>query len=124
MSITGRTIDMIWASTLRRPWRRGRPRRTVRWVSTELDTGFDPFVGGPGHRGEGQEDVVERGAVQGEPAHPRARRVDLVEDGAHVGGAAVGGDAEREPGLVALDDPGAEPGRGRLERAPVGQVEV
>ncbi len=36
--------------------------------------------------GQGQEDVVESGAVHGEPLHRAAVRVNLIQQGSHVRG--------------------------------------
>src|SRR5262245_8836583 len=60
------------------------------------------FLTAGGTAGEGEEDVVEGGAVQREPPHRPVVGVDLVEQPADVRGAAVGGDGDGQAGLVAL----------------------
>src|ERR1022692_4993996 len=50
----------------------------------DLLHGLGHGAGLPGRvAGQGQEDVVEGGTVHGEPPHPGAARVHLIEDGPH-----------------------------------------
>ena len=58
-----------------------------------------------GVAGQGQEHVVEGGAVDGEPVHRPAGGIDLVEEGPDLGGTAVGGPPQRQSAGVALDGP-------------------
>src|SRR5690349_2854752 len=55
--------------------------------------------------GQGEEDVVEGGAVDGEPLDDGPPGVDLVEQGPYVARAPVGGHADPPPPRVALQDP-------------------
>ena len=56
-----------------------------------------------GVAGQGQEHVVEGGAVDGEVVDRPAGRVDLVEQGPDLGGAAVGGHPDGQAVAVGLD---------------------
>src|SRR5215218_1191601 len=58
--------------------------------------------------GQGQEHVVEGGAVHGEPVDHPAGRVDLVEQGPDLSGAAVGGHPDGQPPRVALGGPAVQ----------------
>src|SRR5215217_6525216 len=76
-----------------------------------------------GAAGQGQEHVVEGGAVDGEALHRPAGRVDLIQQGPHVGGAAVGGDPDGQAARVPLDRAAAQPAGDLLEGGGVGQLE-
>src|ERR1700680_590100 len=53
--------------------------------------------------GQGQEDVVESGAVHGEPLHHAAVRVNLIQQGSHVCGGPVGRHADGQAAGLADD---------------------
>src|SRR5919106_4594778 len=117
---TGSSSEVSSTSTLRLAMRRLRPdmvtasaraasgrgrsdsRGTAVGDAVSTDTGGLLLVlvlvlvglGFGGAAGQGQEHVVEGGAVDGEAAHGPAGRVDLVEQSPDLGGAAVGGDPD------------------------------
>src|SRR5919108_4734514 len=130
MSRTGSASEVITASRFRLVRRSPRPamatqsarpasgrgRRRAPTVAARGTVSSDTggllllLVVGPvgGVAGQGQEHVVEGGAVDGEPVHGLAGRVDLVEQGPDVGGAAVGGDPDDAAVAVVLDGPAAQ----------------
>src|SRR3954452_19467896 len=98
ISMTGSISEVRMASTLRRLSRRLRPIITVpcRQVSSDIRG----LLTGGATPGQGHEHVVEGGGAHGERADAYAVRVDVVEQRAHPGGAAVGGDLDGAPGRV------------------------
>src|SRR5215207_2156038 len=77
-----------------------------------------------GVAGQGQKDVVEGGAVDGEAGHGPPGRVDLVQQGPHLGGAAVGGHPDGQALEVALDAPAVQLAGDLVEGGGVGQHQV
>ena len=74
--------------------------------------------------GQGQEDVVESGAVHGEPLHRAAVRVNLIEQGPYVRGGPVGRHADGQAARLADDRPLAEAARDVLERRAARQRQI
>ena len=62
--------------------------------------------------------------MHGEPVDGQAVRVDLVEQGPHLGGAPVGGDPDGQAGRVAPGGPAVQAPGGLLEGGRVGQHQV
>src|SRR5438067_171394 len=97
ISRTGRRRAVIRAST----WRRDRRRQRPAMVRDSDKGGLRFGIGVAGQMArEGEEDVVERRRGDGEAHDVAAARVELVEHGTDVPGAAVGGHAERQRGAV------------------------
>src|ERR671914_451146 len=100
MSRTGRASEVMTASRLRRVRRRPRPAMVAEFVRAMESSDTDSLLvmvgvlGGVA--GQGQVHVVEGGALHGEPVDGPAGRVDLVEQGPDLGGAAVGGHPDGE----------------------------
>src|SRR6478735_9062432 len=88
----GSIIEVMTASVLRRLRRRLRPVMTVARVSAPGASDMGRCLRRRG--GEREEDVVEGRGVEREAVDVGAVRVDLVGQGAYVGGGAVRGDAQ------------------------------
>src|SRR5581483_2163895 len=74
--------------------------------------------------GEGEENVVQRGAVDGEAGDQVAARVGRVEDGPDLGGVAFGGHARGQAPVVLVDYPGPEVADQLLVGGPAGAGDV
>src|SRR5512133_3999442 len=135
-SMTGRASEVRTASRLRLVRRRQRPAMAGQSATTAQPAGgtvphpAEPRsrcrpmldIGGllpllvlvvvvgllGGVAGKGLEHVVEGGPVHGEPVHGPAGRVDLVEQGPHLGGTPVGGPPDGEALTVAPGHPAAQ----------------
>src|SRR3954451_14304145 len=101
MSMIGRASAVMITSGWRRDSRRQRPAMVGR-ASSDTE--------GLLVAGQGQEDVVERGLVDGEVRDRLAGGVDLVEQRADLARAAVRGHAEDESAGIARHGAVAEPG--------------
>src|SRR5919106_5457529 len=77
-----------------------------------------------GVSGQGEEYVVERRGVDREAAYRPAGGIQLVEQVADMGGAAVGGDADGEAGDIAGDGAAAEDRRHRVKGGAVDQRDL
>src|SRR4051812_11976034 len=111
MSITGSIRAVIIASTLRADSRTARAAMTR---SSSMDRVSR----------QREEHVVERRAMDGEALHGAAIRIDLVEEGTHLGSAAAGRDVDRARARVGADRARPEGGRGALVGAGVREHEL
>src|SRR4051794_11051903 len=126
---------MINASTLRRDSRKARDTRGADSVSGDVRTAgtgasnssdIDGLLccGGGRVPGEGEEDVVERGCVLGEPGNPGACRVDLVQQPAHACSGPICGDSDRELARVAVHRAVAQQPDNLVVRGNVGEKQL
>src|ERR1700722_787649 len=109
---TGSTIAMITVSSSRREIRRQRIESVKASDMDSLLFGFS-VVGGVAR--EGEEDVVERGALEREALDVDAVGVNLVEQRPDLGGIAVRRDRQRELRAIVLGGTRAEDFRNRPE---------
>src|SRR5436309_2746910 len=108
----GSSGDISSASTLRRVSRKDRPAMVIALVAVRgrrvvlggvaVSSDIGGLLGGVAVAvaGQGQEDVVQGGCVDGKPFDQPAGRIELVEQGPDLGGGAVGGHREEQPSRV------------------------
>src|SRR6478609_9194266 len=137
--MTGSISEVSSTSRFRRLSRRLRPTMAPTWViivgvlilspstgSARVISDMDGLLVGliRGPSGQGQEDVVEGGLMNGEGAHPARARVDLVQQSPDLRRAAVGRQAHRPAARIGADQPAAEQPADVIEGRRIGQGEI
>src|SRR5947207_9862471 len=121
ISMTGSISAVSRASGLRAERRRLRPAMISASDMVALLRGRG---GGLSVAGEGEENVVQGGAVDGEAGDQVAARVGRVKQGPDPGGVALGGHAHGQVAVVGVHDQIAEVTDQLLEGAPAGAGQV